>query len=115
VLVVSKGDDELLERIGPQAAHFPQGPGGVYSGYHPASSDEAIAHLEELRDQGACFLLFPRTAFWWLEHYSGLRRHLDRRYRAILRGDRACALYALDGDRDPDRGPTHSQAPARAG
>src|SRR5207253_10034976 len=46
VLVVSKGDDDLLQLDGRFGAHFPQVTGGVYAGHHPADSGEAIAELE---------------------------------------------------------------------
>jgi len=48
VLVVSRGDEELL-RIGPRRAlHFPQDEFGRYAGYHPEDSDAAIAALEAI-------------------------------------------------------------------
>ena len=47
VLVVSRGDEELL-RIGPRRAlHFPQDEFGRYAGFHPQDSDAAIGVLEE--------------------------------------------------------------------
>ena len=77
MLVVSNGDDELL-RLGAarRAWHFPQQEDGVWAGYHPADSAEAIAHLEALRDRGATHILIPQTAFWWLDYYTGLRDRL---------------------------------------
>src|SRR5262249_54237122 len=66
VVVVSRGDDTLLQ-LGPRRGwHFPQTEAGVYAGFYPADSGEAIAHLEEIRRKGADYLLFPSTAFWWL-------------------------------------------------
>ena len=55
VIVVSKGDNELLELDGKRAWDFPQNEEGVYAGYHPADSAGAIAHLEELRAKGGEF------------------------------------------------------------
>src|SRR5687767_15372974 len=75
VLVVSKGDDELLEFDGPKGLHFPQAATGRYAGFHPADSAAAISHLEELRAAGADHLVFPSTAFWWLDHYGLLADH----------------------------------------
>ena len=95
VLVVSKGDYDLVRLNGRRAWHFPQTADGSYAGFHPADSAAAIAHLEELRAKGAEYLLLPRTSFWWLDHYSGLRRYLEERYHALpLSGD-ACLIYAL--------------------
>ena len=53
MLVVSNGDDELLE-LGAERRgwHFPQMEDGTYAGYHPADSAEAIAHCEALRGAG---------------------------------------------------------------
>ena len=79
ILIVSRGDPALLD-IGREAWHFPQTENGEWLGHHPASSVEAITQLEELRGRGARFLVFPSTSLWWLEHYRGLRDHLDRRY-----------------------------------
>ena len=59
VLVISRGDDEALELGGRRAWHFPQEADGTYAGSYPQDSDEAVAHLEELRDKGAQYLLVP--------------------------------------------------------
>ncbi|MGY1643923.1 glycosyltransferase family 2 protein [Geodermatophilus sp. SYSU D00703] len=96
VLVVSKGDDRLLELDGRRAMHFPQDAVGVYAGHYPADDREAIEHLEALRAQGASHLLIPRTAAWWLSHYTGLRRHLEDRYTTCPADD-ACVVFALQG------------------
>ena len=61
ILVVSRGDDALLEFDGPKGWHFPQAGTGRYAGYHPADSAVAISHLEEQRAAGADHLVFPST------------------------------------------------------
>jgi hypothetical protein len=97
VAVVSKGDDELL-RFGDELTgwHFPQNEDGVYAGFYPADSTLAIAHLEELRSRGAGYLLFPETAFWWLDRYEGFAKYLDAGYRRIWA--EGCIIYALHQD-----------------
>jgi hypothetical protein len=95
VVVVSKGDDDLLQLDGRQGWHFPQLPGGVYAGHYPGNSGQAIAHLEALRARGAEFLLFPHTALWWLDHYAEFRQHLETAYRAVVRQDDTCVIFAL--------------------
>jgi GT2 family glycosyltransferase len=95
VILVSKGDDELLKLAGRRAWHFPQTSDGIYAGYNPANSLAAISHLETLRAMGGQFLLFPQTALWWLEHYGEFKRHLDRRYRLIVNEPDRCLIYAL--------------------
>ena len=94
VLVVSKGDDELLQLDGQRGWHFPQTEDGAYAGYYPANSAEAIAHLEKLRSKGGEFLLLPSTALWWLEHYGEFKQHLGACYQRIW-GDEICVMYQL--------------------
>jgi GT2 family glycosyltransferase len=97
VLVATKGDGALLRlgrRIG---GHFPQGPGGVYSGYHPADSEAAIRHLEELRMGGARYLVVPETMLWWLDHYQGLALHLLRTATVAARAPGVGIIYELSG------------------
>lgn len=92
ILVVSRGDDELLELDGHTGWHFPQS-GGSWGGY-PGSSREAVAHLEELRGRGGEFVVFPSAAFWWLDHYEGFRRYLDECHRRVW-ADERCVVYDL--------------------
>lgn len=105
VLVISKGEEELLQVVGPRAGHFPQAESGVYAGYHPADSATAIAHLEALRSKGAEFLLIPRTTFWWLDHYKEFAQHLRSRYRLVVRQAHVCWIFALGEERRPTGGP----------
>jgi hypothetical protein len=98
VLVVSKGDDELLQLLeldGRRAWHFPQTDDGEYAGHNPATSGEAVAHLEALRQKGADFLLIPDTALWWLGHYTEFKRHLEAHYRVIVDLEDVCLIVAL--------------------
>lgn len=95
VLVVSKGDPELIKLGGRQAWHFPRTENGMYSGCYPADSDAAIAHLEELRSKGASHLIFPSTAFWWLDFYEGFRQHLEAHYTVAARDPRTYVAFAL--------------------
>ena len=97
VIVVSKGDDELLQLDGRPGWHFPRGENGRYAGHHPASSEEAIQHLESLREAGANYLLFPCTAFWWLGHYDELAQHLIGRYQLVHADNDTCVIFALNG------------------
>jgi hypothetical protein len=95
VAVISRGDDELLALSGRQGQHFPQTADGIYAGFYPAESKTAIGHLESLRARGSDFLLIPNTAFWWLDHYSDFRDHLDRQYTRIW-DDESCKIYHLE-------------------
>lgn len=94
ILVVSRGDDELLKIPGRRGWHFPRGRDGAYAGHHPADSRDAISRLDAAREAGGQYLLLPRTASWWLEHYSEFAEHLEANYRTVLRDD-DCTLYEL--------------------
>jgi GT2 family glycosyltransferase/glycosyltransferase involved in cell wall biosynthesis len=94
IIVVSKGDEELLKLGGGQAWHFPQTVGGIYAGHYPPDSAAAITHLQDVQRGGAEYLLFPCTAFWWLDHYQEFRRYLDARYRRCWIDER-CIIYQL--------------------
>jgi hypothetical protein len=97
VLIASRGDDELLNIEGRRVWHFPQNENGEWTGYHPADSAAAIAHLEELRARGAQYVVFPQTALWWLDHYREFGEHLRSRYRSVG-DDEVCAIFVLGGD-----------------
>lgn len=96
VLVVSKGDEQLVRIDGRTGWHFPRAPDGRYAGFYPATGDDAVAHLEELREKGAEFLVFPSTAAWWLEYYPELSKHLEDRYRVAIQSD-SCTVFDITG------------------
>jgi GT2 family glycosyltransferase len=98
VLVVSKGDDELLRLEGRVGAHFPH-LDGVYAGHYPANSAEAIAQLEDSKSQGAQFLLIPETSRWWLDHYKAFGEYLETSCREVARRDDTCVIFALGSSR----------------
>jgi hypothetical protein len=115
VLVVSRGDPELLAFKGPRGAHFPCDRHGSYAGYYPKDSEAAIAHVAELREQGATHLVLPRTAFWWLDYYEGLRKHLDSAHLRI-RSDKDVIVYDLTSSRQaPEVDSTHRGTTANGG
>jgi hypothetical protein len=95
LIIVSHGDDNLLNMDGREAWHFPQGPGGVYAGFYPADGAGVVAHLEDLRAKGASHFLLPSTELWWLKHYALLKDHLERHYRTLVRQDDTCVIFAL--------------------
>jgi GT2 family glycosyltransferase len=93
VLVVSRGDRELVAAGGVDAGHFPQDAEGRYLGHHPRDSEDALAQLEALRAKGANYLVLPETSFWWLDHYEGLAAHLRGRCAPTELG--FCTIYEL--------------------
>jgi GT2 family glycosyltransferase len=94
VLVVSRGDRELVDLEGRDAHHFPQDAKGGYLGHHPRDSDDAVARLEALRARGAEYLVLPTSASWWLEHYGGFAEHLRRCYPATEL--ETCSIFRLE-------------------
>jgi len=93
VLMVSKGDERLLEFDDLRAWHFPRLPDGTWKGHHPADSAEALAGLEELRAQGAAYIAFPGPMLWWLDFYDDLARRLEG--RDLVR-EESCAIFELE-------------------
>jgi glycosyltransferase involved in cell wall biosynthesis len=95
VLVTSKGDARLVQLKPHKGWHFPQTSDGTYAGYYPADSSTALAHLKSLRSKGAQFLLFPASSIWWLTHYIGLRRYLERHYKIAFLQKDTCVIFDL--------------------
>lgn len=104
VLVVSKGDDRLLE-LDRRAWHFPRQEDGLYAGYYPATGRDAVEHLQALQAEGAEFLLFPNTAFWWLDHYASLQEYLVSTALWIHK-DEWCLIYRLPKDAHGEDAPS---------
>ena len=92
VMVVSKGDHNLLQFEGRTGCHFPETDTGVYAGYHPARQRRRDRGARSGDRPGHQYLLFPGTSLWWLDHYDGFRAHLDARYPRLW-SDRQCVLY----------------------
>jgi GT2 family glycosyltransferase len=97
VLVVSRGDDELVTFSGRRGWHFPAGEGREWAGSYPADGAAAVAEVEALRREGASFMVVPKTGFWWLEHYEALASYLERSAQVVARDDDTCVIYRLGG------------------
>ncbi len=54
----------------------------------PADDEIAIRELGRQRQAGAHFIVFTYPAFWWLDYYKELHRHLRSNYRCLLENDR---------------------------
>jgi GT2 family glycosyltransferase len=80
VLVTAKGDDALLAFESRTGMHYPGNRDGSFLGEYPPDSASAIEMLEQGREAGAGYVMFPAPSAWWLEHYAGLRAHLDATY-----------------------------------
>lgn len=97
ILVVSRGDHQLLALGDREAWHFPRDDAGAWAGYHPGTDREAIAQLEAGRRDGADYILFPATALWWFDHYAAFRAHLSGNYRLVHDEPDVCRIYGLSG------------------
>lgn len=93
VLVISRGDRDLVDLEGREGRHFPEDAAGRYLGHHPRDSEEAIARLEAQRAGGAEYLVLPSTASWWLDHYADFGEFLRRRYPVVEL--EACSIFRL--------------------
>jgi hypothetical protein len=113
VLVITRGDEALLRLDGREAAHFPQTPTGLYAGHYPADDDEAVAHLELLREAGAQYLVIPAEARWWLEHYPALRAALEDKGELLPSDSQTALIYALRRSETSPTGLPAELEPAR--
>ena len=95
VLVVSRGDDELLQVTARRVWHFPRAENGAYAGHYPSDSGAAIRELEHWRSKGADYLVFPATAFWWLEFYETFRIHLEKHYTRTVLESKTCLVFDI--------------------
>jgi GT2 family glycosyltransferase len=89
---VDKHDPTLLFLSGRRGRHFPDSrllPEG-----YPRDDATAIAHLQELQRRGVSHIVFPQTAFWWLDHYGELGQHLEGSCRPLWK-DETCRIYDL--------------------
>jgi glycosyltransferase involved in cell wall biosynthesis len=87
---VDKHDPTLLSLSGRRGRHFPDSrllPEG-----YPPDDAAAIAHLQELQRRGVSHIVFPQSAFWWLDHYVELAQHLEGQCRPLWK-DETCRIY----------------------
>jgi GT2 family glycosyltransferase len=105
VAIVSRGDDSMLDLGERRSWHFPRSEDGRYAGHHPADGDEAVAHLESLRGQGAEYLVVPEPSRWWLDYYDTFAFHLSSVGRPLADCD-AGVVFSLSQDGVRPDGPT---------
>jgi glycosyltransferase involved in cell wall biosynthesis len=67
---------------GRRAVPFPEQDGQYWG--PPADDDAAVREFERLRRAGAAFMVFGWPAFWWLDHYPLLHRHLSANFPRVL-------------------------------
>lgn len=72
---------------------FPEREGRYWG--RPATDRDALGELGRLNRAGAGFIVFGWPAFWWLDHYGALGRHLRYECRTLLQNDRV-NVFTLD-------------------
>lgn len=97
VLVISKGDDTLIDIDGLHVEHFPQGDDGEHLDWHPADGADVRRRLVAQQARGSHYLVLPNTSLWWLEHYDGLSSYLEEHYRLAVREDDTCLIWHYAG------------------
>ena len=95
VLVVSRGDAQLLQLQGRDARHFPCDDEGRDLGYHPPDGASAMELLDRERIRGAGYLILPASEFWWLAHYREVSNYLLTDTTVVARDDAACMIFEL--------------------
>ncbi len=93
VAALDKWDPSLLHEAGRRGRHFPDL--ALHPRGYPPDDGAAIRHLEELRSRGTDYLVLPRAAWWWLDHYTGFADHLASRHARVW-ADEACLIYRLE-------------------
>jgi len=87
---------------------------GQYWG-RPEDDATALSELARLRESGAGWLVVAWPAFWWLDYYTGLFKHLRSRFRCLLENERL-VIFDLRSPLEGSLAETGPQAgPFRAG
>ena len=91
--VVQAGDafilvdqDELRGVIARHALPFLERDGQYWG--PPPDDATAIREFERLRQAGATSMVVAWPAFWWLDYYAELHRHLRSNFRCVLENER---------------------------
>jgi GT2 family glycosyltransferase len=94
VLVVTRGDDDLLDLGGRRAWHFMRDEDGTYAGHNPTDSDEAVARLSACFALGAEYLVVPEPYAWWLDFYDGFSTLLNTSC-PVVATEACCRVFRL--------------------
>jgi succinoglycan biosynthesis protein ExoV len=61
----------------------------------PSDDEQAISELERLRAEGARYIAFAWSSFWWLDFYTGFRDYLRSHFAPVLESERLI-VWILD-------------------
>src|SRR5439155_11071062 len=84
-------DEQLRSSLGMENALPFLEKEGTYWGA-PEDDGTAIGELERMRQNGAQFVIFIWSTFWWLEHYQELQQHLQSRYSCVQKDENLIAF-----------------------
>ena len=93
VVVVSKGDEQLLDLECGEAWHLPASPDGSYIGYHPPDATGRSSSWSARGPGALTISCFPRLRSGG-SSITRLAQHVSERYPQIVEDD-SCAIYAL--------------------
>ena len=99
VLLDTGGWNDLLDVGDRTAWPFPQRDGHYVPG-HEISGEQAIDALEQLKEEGASYLVVPGGApitVLAARHFRDLQNHLESRYSTVLRDGGRAVIFKLDG------------------
>jgi hypothetical protein len=94
VLVVDRGDEDLMQVEGRHMRHVPRNPDGTPAWHDPADSADVLAQIARERELGAGYLVIPKASLWWLDYFAELAEHLERECRLLGR-DSDCVVFQL--------------------
>ena len=98
VLVVSRGDEQLLRLEGRPARHFPEAADGSWAGHHPGRQQRGGRRARgDARARRASSSCSPAPACGGSTTTRACSEHLDSRYEAVVRDEHVCVIYALNG------------------
>lgn len=92
VLVVSKGDDELLAVPARVARHFPADDDGGFAGWYAEAVDDVVGQIYREIARGAGYLVFPPSAAWWFDFYDGLEAWIGEQFDELAGAD-GCRIF----------------------
>ena len=103
ILVATSGQDRLRSIDSRQVWQFPRDANGNYDPSLDGKAGALADHLEQLRLEGAGYLLVPRFAFPWLEQNAEFRDFLERSFKLVGGEPERGLLYDLSGIRKRSR------------
>ena len=98
VLVVSKGDERAAEPAGsPRHGTSPRRERACGPATIRRTAQRRSRSSRRCGQAGPSTWSCRRRCLWWLDHYEGLRDHLESTYQEVVHEDEAGVIFALNG------------------